>query len=79
MKTPFKLKSGNTTSFKEMGSGFGMGMFRKNKTLDPIIEQEAENEVANLPENEKNEILTQVVKEKKEADASGDTGDATII
>lgn len=45
---------------------------------DPNEEQEIKTEVANLPDNEKDEILAQVVKEKKEAEASGDTGDATI-
>ena len=39
---------------------------------------EAQNEVANLEEDQKNEILTQVVQENKEAEASGDTGAATI-
>tara|TARA_R100000900_G_scaffold143928_1_gene127437 strand:- start:259 stop:642 length:384 start_codon:yes stop_codon:yes gene_type:complete len=45
---------------------------------DPNAEQEIKTEVANLPDNEKDEILTKVVQEKKEAEASGDTGDATL-
>ena len=40
---------------------------------------ETENEVANLDDTQKDEILTQVVKEKKEAEASGDTGGTTNI
>ena len=51
--------------------------YRQSQT-DPNAEQEIKTEVANLPDNEKDEILTKVVQEKKEAEASGDTGDATV-
>jgi len=48
-------------------------------TEDPNADMETKTEISNLDDTQKDEILTQVVKEKKEAEASGDTGGTTNI
>jgi hypothetical protein len=48
----------------------------RQSQVDSSEDQEVTTEVENLPDNEKNEILANVVKEKKQAEASGDTGAA---
>lgn len=108
MSRPFKMRSGNTTPFKEMGSspakfswkrgakgflrGGIAGFFKGGNTerqgfqgtlVTGNVESshddyEAENEVANLDEQQKDEILKDVVKKKKESEASGDTQAATV-